>query len=180
MKIYKIFLSLLLLTSLLLAQDDTIKKVDNMAEPAAKQQNPMKKLEFLLGDWNLEYRVPKSTLSEAATGTGSGTFKRALKDKYVIFDYSCSLTAGEGQAHGIFAWDDKAKIYRYWWFEDSGSFQQAVCNFIDNNTLFMNWQDTLLTQTFTKTSPDKVVLRMNQSLGENKSELVLEVILTRK
>jgi hypothetical protein len=180
MKIYKIFLSLLLLTSLLLAQDDIVRKVDKVAEPAARQQNPMEKLEFLLGDWNLEYRVPKSTLSEAATGTGSGTFKRALNDKYVFFDYSCSLTTGEGQAHGIFAWDDKAKIYRYWWFEDSGSFQQATCNFIDNETLFLKWQDTPLTQTFTRAGPNKVILRMEQSLGEGKSELVLEVILTRK
>lgn len=180
MKIYKIFLSLLLLTSLLLAQDDTVKKVDSMAEPAKKQQNPMEKFEFLLGNWNLEYKVPKSTFSEAASGTGTGTFKRALNDKYVFFDYSCSLTTGKGQAHGIFAWDDKAKTYRYWWFEDSGSFQQATCNFIDNNTLFMKWLDTPLTQTFTKASPDKVILRMEQSLGEGKSELVMEVINTRK
>jgi hypothetical protein len=151
-----------------------------MAKPAARQKNRMEKFEFLLGDWNLEYRVPKSTLSEAATGTGSGTFKRALKDKYVIFDYSCSLTIGDGQAHGIFAWDDKAKIYRYWWFEDSGSFQHAKCNFIDNDTLFMDWQDIPLTQTFTKAGPNKVILRMEQSLSEEKSELVMEVILTRK
>jgi hypothetical protein len=177
MKRYKIFLSLLLLTSLLLAQCNIVNKVDSMAEPA---QSRMKKFEFLLGDWNLEYRVPKSTLSEAATGTGTGTFKRALKDKYVFFDYSCSLTIGQGQAHGIFAWDDKAKVYRYWWFEDSGSFQQAICHFIDDETLFFDWQDTPLTQTFTKAGSDKVILRMNQSLGEDKSELVLEVIFTRK
>src|SRR4030042_2753602 len=177
MKIFKNLL-LLLLTSLLLAQDDSIRKVDEMAKPKPRieKQNPMEKFEFLLGDWNLESRIPQSRFSEAGTGTGNGTFKRTLKDKYVFFDYSSSTT-DEGGAHGIFAWDDKAKVYRYWWFEDSGSFQQAVCNFIDNNTLFMNWQDTLLTQTFTKASPNKVILRMNQSLGENKSELVLEVIL---
>lgn len=180
MKKHKVFLSLLLLTSLLLAQDNVVKKVDKMVEPTASQQSPMEKFKFLLGDWNLEYRVPKSTFSEAGTGTGTGTFKRALRDKYVFFDYSCSLTTGQGQAHAIFAWDDKAKVYRYWWFEDSGNFLQATCNFIDNDTLFLNWHDTLLTQTFTKAGPDKVVVRMKQSLGEDKSELVLEVILTRK
>jgi hypothetical protein len=179
MKRYKIFLSLLL-TSLLLAQGDIVKKVDSMAEPIARQQSRMEKFKFLLGDWNLEYRVPKSTFSEAATGTGTGTFKRSLKDKYVFFDYSCSLTTGQGQAHAIFAWDDKAKIYRYWWFEDSGSFQQATCNFIDDETLFLKWHDTPLTQTFTKAGPNKVILRMEQSLDEGKSELILEVILTRK
>ena len=142
-------------------------------------EDPMEKFEFLLGDWNLESRIPKSSFSEAATGTGTGTFKRTLKDKYVFFDY-CYLTAGEGQAHGIFAWDDKAKFYRYWWFEDSGSFEHAVCNFVNDDTLFMNWQDTMLTQTFTKAGSDKVILRMKQSLGEDKSELILEVVLTRK
>lgn len=140
----------------------------------------MEKFEFLLGDWNLEYRVPKSSFSEAGTGTGEGTFKRALNDKYVILDYLCSVTTGDGQAHGIFAWDDKAKFYRYWWFEDSGSFEQAICNFVDEDSLFMDWQNTLLTQTFTKAGQDKVILRMKQSLGEDKSELILEVILTRK
>ncbi len=76
----------------------------------AKQSNMMEKFDFLLGNWNLEYKVPKSEFSEAATGTGTGTFKRALDDKYGYFDYSGSLTprekAGkEGGAHGIFAWD---------------------------------------------------------------------------
>jgi hypothetical protein len=158
MQTYKFFLFFLLLIPLLLAQDNSSRKVDR----------------------NLEYRVPKSTFGEAATGTGTGTFKRALKDKYVFFDYFCSLTTGQGQAHAIFAWDDKAKVYRYWWFEDSGSFQQATCNFIDSETLFLNWHDTLLTQTFTKAGPDKVILRMEQPRPGGKSELILEVILTRK
>jgi|GEM_PF-6411193 len=34
-----------------------------------KQLNRMEKFDFLLGNWNLEYRVPKSAFSEAATGT---------------------------------------------------------------------------------------------------------------
>ena len=143
-------------------------------------EDPMKKFEFLLGDWNLEYRVPKSSFSEAMTGTGTGTFKRALKDKYVFFNYCGSNAKDEGGAHGIFVWDGKAKFYRYWWFEDSGSFEEAVCSFVDENTLFMDWQNTLLTQTFTKAGPDKVILRMKQALGEDKSELLLEVILTRQ
>ncbi|MDD5063879.1 MAG: hypothetical protein PHQ35_03850 [Phycisphaerae bacterium] len=170
MKIFKNLL--LLLTSLLLAQCDSVRKVDEMAKPRIEEQNPMEKFEFFLGDWNLEYKIPKSTLSEAMTGTGSGTFKRALKNKYVFFDY-------EG-AHGIFAWDDKEKVYKYWWFEDSGNFTWAICNFVDDDTLFMDWQNEPMTQTFTRVGQDKIILRMSQSLGEDKSELVLEVILTRR
>ena len=151
----------------------------------AKQSNVMDKFDFLLGNWKLESRVPKSAFSEAATGTGTGTFKRAQDDKYVYFDYEGSFTTGkkaekEGGAHGIFAWDEKWKVYRYWWFECSGNFMEATCNFVNNETLFMNWHDTLLIQTFTKVDENKVILRMEHPIDQEKFELILEVILTRK
>ena len=151
----------------------------------AKRSNVMDKFDFLLGNWNLESKVPKSAFSEAATGTGTGTFKRALDDKYVYFDYSGSLTSGnkagqEGGAHGIFAWDEKANVYRYWWFECSGNFMEATCNFVNNETLFLNWHDTLIIQTFNKVSANKVMLRMEHPVAQGKFELILEVIFTRK
>lgn len=142
-----------------------------------KKSDKMATFEFLLGDWNLEYRIPRSAFSEARSDSGTGTLKRALSEKYVFFDYS---TQSGGQAHGIFAWDDKAKVYRYWWFENSGSFLTATANFINDKTLFLNWHDTLLIQTFTKEGPDKVVLRMEHPEAQGKYELVLEVIFTKK
>lgn len=145
-----------------------------------EQDNRMEKFSFLLGDWDLKYRVPKSSFSEKATGKGTGTFKKALEDKYVFFDYSFSLTIGQGQAHGIFAWDEKSKVYRYWWFESSGNFLMATCDFIDEGTLFLNWHDTLLIQTFKKNGPDKVILSMETPTPEGKFEPILEVIFTRK
>ncbi len=51
----------------------------------------MKKFDFLLGNWILEYIVPKSAFSEAATGSGEGSIKRGLDNKYVFFDYSASM-----------------------------------------------------------------------------------------
>lgn len=141
----------------------------------------MEKFDFLLGDWNLEYRVPKSAFSEAMTGNGTGTFQRALNDRYVYLDYSASFSTGDkAQAHAIFAWDEKAKIYRYWWFEDSGNFLTATCNFINQETLFLNWHDTLLIQTFSKTGPNEVILKMENPNAAGKYEIVLEVIFTRK
>ncbi len=140
----------------------------------------MKKFNFLLGNWEMEYNIPKSSFSEATTGTGQGIFKRALDDKYVYFDYSTLIDGNKGQAHGIFAWDEKSKTYRYWWFESSGNFSTATCNFINDETLFMNWHDTLLIQTFKKVSSDKVILRMENPNSEGEYELILEVIFTRK
>jgi hypothetical protein len=169
----------LILASFLLALPNNEKKDDKVEKSMKKQLNMMEKFDFLLGSWNLEYRVPKSALSEEDSGTGTGTFKRALNDKYVYFDYSARLTKGQGAAHAIFAWDSKAGIYRYWWFEDSGNFLTATCNFINDETLFLNWHDTLLIQTFTKDSPDKVIVRMEHPASEGKYELILEVLFTR-
>jgi len=151
-----------------------------MEEPMTTDEKAMEKFEFLLGDWDLEYRVPKSSMSLAATGTGSGTFKRFLDDKYVTFDYSCSLTTGQGQAHAIFVWDQKARLYRFWWFENSGNFDQATCNFLNDKALFLNWQGSLFVQSFRAVDPDKVILRMEHPTSEGEYELVMEVTFTRK
>lgn len=135
------------------------------------------KFEFLFGDWNLEYRIPKSKFSDSGSDTGFGSFKKILSDNYVLFEYS---TKSGGEAKGIFAWDDKVKVYRYWWFENSGNFSSATCNFVNDVTLAMNWHDTLFVQTFVKESPDKVVLKMQHPSDQGEYELILEVIFTRK
>jgi hypothetical protein len=140
----------------------------------------MEKFEFLIGDWNLEYKIPKSSFSEAKTGSAFGTIKRALDDKYVFFDYESHIEGETGGAHGIFAWDEKTQIYRYWWFESSGAFMTASCNFTDENTLFMIWHNSLLIQTFKKVNKNKIILSMKSAASENKFDLILEVILTRK
>jgi hypothetical protein len=137
----------------------------------------MSKFEFLLGSWDLEYRIPKSSFGEDGTDSGTGSFKRSLNDKYVIFDYS---TKSGVEAHAIFAWDDKDGHYKYWWFENTGNFMTASCNFIDKNTLFMNWDNTHLTQTFVRDSSNRVVLRMQNEGDQGMPELILEVIFTRK
>lgn len=146
-----------------------------------KKSDMMKKFDFLLGNWKLDYRVPKSAFSEAVTGWGKGTIKRALDDRYVYFDYSASFNNGtEGKAHAVFAWDEKTKVYRYWWFENSGSYLTATCNFLNSQTLFLNWHDTLLIQTFTKDGPKKVILRMQHPTAAGTYEAILEVVLTKK
>lgn len=150
------------------------------AKTMTGSKNRMEKFDFLLGDWQLAYHVPKSALSQAATGQGSGTFKRALDDRYVMFDYRAKLSGDEGSAHGIFGWDAHVKVYRYWWFESSGAFMTATCSFIDNDTLFLNWHNSVLKQTFKKVGPDKIILRMEHPVSEDKYELVLEVTFTRK
>jgi hypothetical protein len=140
-----------------------------------KQSNPIDKFDFLLGKWKLIYKIPKSSFSNEDEGEGTGEFKRILNDRYVTFDYSAKLHAGEGSAHAIFAWDDKANIYRYLWFEDSGNFMTASCNFINEDTLSLNWHNSLLIQTFKKETENRIILKMKYPSIENSYDLVLEV-----
>jgi len=138
-----------------------------------KQLNPMGKFDFLIGTWHMEYISPQ--------GSGTGIFKKALDGKYVFFDYSASSPIGEtGAAHGIFAWDQKAKTYRYWWFENSGSYSEATCDFINDGLLLMSWHDTLFLQTFQKIGPDKVELEMKKPNEQAEYEQMLKVVFTKK
>jgi len=142
-------------------------------------EDKMKKFDSFIGKWELEYNVPESIFSKADKGSGNGEFTRELNNKYVMFNYSSKLTAGNASAHGIFTWDEKINAYRYWWFEDSGSFMTATCNFVYDKTLFMNWENTLLIQTFTVEGPNKIFLSMEYPSSEGKYTPVLEVVLKR-
>ncbi len=141
----------------------------------------MDKFNFFIGSWDLAYKIPKSSFSAEASGKGSGTFKRTLNDKYVLFDYEASFTTGDkASAHAIFAWEEKIKMFRYWWFENSGNFMTATCNFINDDILFLNWHNSLLIQTFKKIDEHTIELRMENPNKEGKFELILEVMFKRK
>jgi len=142
----------------------------------AGDTDQMKKFDFLLGEWMLEYHVPESSYSEAMTGTGRGFFRSALDNKYVTFDYECELEGEKGAAHGIFGWDETLQIYRYWWFESSGAYATATCQFIDD---YMNWHNSVLRQTFRRINDNEVILHMDQPNPDGEYNLVLEVLLRR-
>jgi len=150
---------------------------DNKMEPDSEDR--MKKFDSFIGKWELAFNVPESIFSKADKGHGTGELKRELNNKYVMFDYSSQLTVGKGSAHGIFAWDEKINAYRYWWFEDSGSFMTATCNFINDKTLLMNWENSLLIQTFTVEGPNKIFLSMDHPSPEGKYIPVLEVVFRK-
>lgn len=142
--------------------------------------NPMEKFNFLLGKWQMQYRVPKSSFGDEDFGEGDGEFKRVLNNRYVTFDYHAKLSKDEASAHAIFTWDESVKIYRFWWFEDSGAFMQATCNFIDEKTLCLNWHNSLLVQTFSLVENDKIILEMRHPSTKTDYEIILEVTFSKK
>jgi hypothetical protein len=140
---------------------------------------PLDKFNFLVGHWRLIYEIPESIFSEQDKGEGTGEFKKVLNDNYVKFIYKARLRSSETSAEGIFAWDDKSKLYRYWWFEDSGNFSSATCNFINDETLCLNWHDGLMVQSFKKESENEVILRMMYPSDGIQYNLVLKVTLIK-
>jgi hypothetical protein len=142
-------------------------------------RDEMKRFEFMIGEWDLIYNIPESEMSPAAKGSGHGIMKRILDGRYVSFDYEASINNIRGKAHGIFAWDEKWEVYRYWWFENSGNYMSAVCDFVDEHRLRMHWDNTMLIQHFVKQSDDKMLLEMGYSGKEGKLEPILEVLMIR-
>jgi len=145
----------------------------------SEELNPMEKFDFLLGTWNLKSEVPKSKFSDHDLGEGKGEFKRILNDRYVTFDYRIEYSNSTVGAHAIFVWDNKCKNYKYWWYEDSGAFSQAACDFIDDKTLCLNWSDSLFVQTFQQTETGNIQLEMRYPKNKNEYEVVLKVLLTK-
>ena len=123
--------------------------------------------------------MPKSQFSEYDTGDGRGQFKSILNKRYVTFDYKARLSHENFAAHGIFTWDDKSKIYRYWWFEDSGHFMQATCHFINKNTLCFNWHNSLLVQTYQLLDDGNIKLEMRYPDNEAEYKTILKVLFTK-
>ncbi len=147
----------------------------------SEKLNPIDKFHFLLGTWKMNYKVPKSQFSFKDIGEGEGSFKSILNNQYVTFDYYAKLSKSKAAAHAIFAWDEKSNIYRYWWFEDSGEFMKATCNFLDENTLCLNWHSSLLVQTFQRIEDgNKIILHMKYPLNKNDYEIILEVLFTKQ
>jgi hypothetical protein len=144
------------------------------------QKELMERLGFLLGTWELRYRIPKSPMSSAGDGIGRGEMKPALGGRYIFFDYEAETTAGNAIAHGVFAWDSKNKCYRYWWFEDSGAFQAATGKLEADGRLFLDWEDTPLEQTFQAEDPDRILLRMWMLDDGGIETTVLEVDFLRE
>ncbi|MFO7447318.1 MAG: DUF1579 family protein [Ignavibacteriaceae bacterium] len=143
-------------------------------------EDRINKFSFLLGKWELKYKVSKTRFSEENYGEGEGEFKKILDNHYVTFEYKAKISGTESSAHAIFAWDEKSNIYRYWWFEDSGQFMEATADFIDEKTLCLNWHNSLLVQTFHKTDDGKIILQMKYPINNENYNPVLEVSLTRR
>jgi hypothetical protein len=145
-----------------------------------KISTPMDKFRFLLGTWQMDYKILKSPNILEDIGRGEGIFRSIMDDRYVTFDYHVSLKTNEAAAHAIFAYDEDRNIYRYWWFEDSGKFMRAMGDFINKNKLVLIWEENRLVQTFHRQKNGNVILSMINQSETDEREIILEVLFTKK
>ena len=150
----------------------------------------MDKFDFLIASWNLNYKIPKSSFSEEATGDGKGTFKRALNDKYVVFDYEASFSTGDrAAAHGIFTWDDKLKMYRYWWFDNYDNAYHCTGKYVTSANALVFTRDDIESETgeqlscrytFKFEDDNNIVFTWEEGDQGGNYDLVLTTTYTRK
>jgi hypothetical protein len=122
----------------------------------------MRALSFMIGEWALDYTVTQHGHTTETIG-GIGSLRYLFNATYLTFDYRALQKAtGEtiAEAHAIFAWDKKSGQYRYYWFESSGNFLQAMGSLQDAHTLALEWQGINCTQIFRRMSADAMYLEM--------------------
>ena len=144
----------------------------------AETDAPMQALNFMIGEWGLDYTVTQHGHT-SRTIRGTGWLRFLFNAAYLTFDYQTIEKASGStiaEAHGIFAWDKKAGHYRYYWFESSGSFHQATGVLRDAHTLALEWQEIKCTQIFRSVSADVMYLEMQCP----EQDLLLRVDFTRR
>ena len=119
-------------------------------------------LSFMLGEWDLDYTVTQHG-STTSTICGTGSIRRLFDATYITFDYQMRQKQTRekiGEAHAIIAWDKKARQYRFFWFESSGTFLQANGSLSDDHTLALEWQNVNCRQAFRRIDDDAIFLEM--------------------
>jgi hypothetical protein len=137
----------------------------------------MDALNFMIGEWALDYSVTQRGQT-TQTIRGTGSLRYLFSAAYLTFDYrTLDKATGNtiGEAHAIFAWDEKAGQYRYYWFESSGNYHQATGVLQDAHTLALHWDEINCTQIFRRVDSDAMYLEMRCP----DQDLLLRVDFTR-
>ena len=74
---------------------------------------------------------------------------------------------------------NKNKNYKYLWYEDSGEFSEATCNFIEEKALCLNWHNSLFVQTFQGKENGSIELEMRYPKNKDEYDVVLKVLFKK-
>jgi hypothetical protein len=86
---------------------------------------------------------------------------------------------------GVLTWDDTARIYRMWWFDDSGTVGEYRGAFRDENTLVLEYQGKQDGQDFrerlsySRLGPGQLSTKIEQAQGSSDFAPYLEATARR-
>ncbi len=151
----------------------------NMVEMAAGQKAipaQMDQLKNLVGSWHTTYTSEMMGADGEIVGSGNSETKLELGGRYLVEKMDSTMITPDGTVTmsgvGVWTWDDHAKKYRTWWFDNWGgvgtgtatynsetetftmrgkgrdmvhghkSGQRGTMRFIDDDTMEWTWCET--------------------------------------
>jgi len=179
------FLSLVVVLILLA---DTGMTARAQAPALGPQGNPQvqpefRRLAFLLGQWQEEIMYAGQ---EAGADKGRGRWlARPEMGLCLVVRYEGSGPEGDYRAMGVLTWDQEAKAYRMWWFDDGGGIGEYRGDFRDDGSLALehhgksNGQDFRERITYARVAPGEVRTKIEQSYGGEEYKVYLEAVAHR-
>jgi hypothetical protein len=151
--------------------------------PGAPQQAERMRLAFLVGAWEEEITYPGR---EAGADKGRGRWlARPDMGRYLMFRYEGSGPEGDYRAMGILTRDAATQKYRMWWFDDSGNAGEYTGDFVDENTLVLEYRgqaDGRLFReriSYRRAGPGEVHTKIEQAYGDEEFRVYLEATAKR-
>jgi hypothetical protein len=121
------------------------------------------------GAWQENVRYSGDTEDQPS---GSGKWMaRPFYGLFLVINYTGKGPEGGYAAHGVMAYDHEEKIYKLWWFDDSGNIGQYSGSWKDDNTLVFELKKTVggrafrERMTYTRISADEIHTRVEQAWG---------------
>jgi len=87
----------------------------------AEPPDPLARLDFLLGEWDMHNVFTASGLGPGGAGVGLARYRRALGDAWLVYDSELDIPGrGPYAVHGAVSFDSALGRYRAWAFNSLG------------------------------------------------------------
>ena len=139
------------------------------------------RLAFLVGAWEEAITYPGAQM---ATGTGRWIARPVLGD-FLMINYEGRGPQGPYRAQGVLTYDRELKLYRMWWFDDTGGIGDYRGIFVDMNTLVLEHQakkdgrDFRERITYVRVAPGEVRTKIEQAWDAEEYKTSLEAVARR-
>ena len=141
------------------------------------------RLAFLVGAWEEEISYPGAA-GTPAQGRGRWLARPAL-GFFLMLNYEGRGPEGPYRAQGVLTYDRDSKLYRMWWFDDTGGIGDYRGIFTDVNTLVLEHQakkegrDFRERITYARVAPGEVRTKIEQAWDTEDFQTSLEAVARR-